>query len=170
MFVFAILNFEKFPFINHSCDQSQTCVLRTVVVIGIQWLIEMNFSKLADCNQIFWNDFVFHNYHICKISSPIIECIMSAPYELSTILSTLCHLVIMPIYFDAAKYLCMESCSSRCPRCQLIYMCRSHQSVAELLGRSSLCMDKTLTMKTLDTDLDKILLDYWWTGVGDTTP
>ena len=44
--------------------------------------IEVNFSKLTDSNQIFRKDFVGLHYHLCKISSQIIECIIFAPYEL----------------------------------------------------------------------------------------
>ena len=42
--------------------------------------IEVNFSKLTDSNQILRNDFVGLHYHLCKISSQIIECIIFAPY------------------------------------------------------------------------------------------
>ena len=45
--------------------------------------IEVNFSKLTGSNQIFRNDFVGLHYHLCNISSQIIECIIFAPYELS---------------------------------------------------------------------------------------
>ena len=45
--------------------------------------IEVNFSKLMDSDQIFRNYFVGLHYHLCKISSQIIECIIFAPYELS---------------------------------------------------------------------------------------
>ena len=41
----------------------------------LHWFIEVNFSKLTDSNQIFRNDFVGLQYHLCKISSKIIECI-----------------------------------------------------------------------------------------------
>ena len=36
-------------------------------------LMEMNFSKLTDTNQILRNDFVCIHYHLCKISVQIIE-------------------------------------------------------------------------------------------------
>ena len=39
-------------------------------------IIEVNFSKLTDSNQIFRNAFVGFHYHLCKISSKIIECII----------------------------------------------------------------------------------------------
>ena len=44
--------------------------------------IEENFSKLTDSNQIFSNDFVCLYYHLCKISSQIIEGIIIATYAL----------------------------------------------------------------------------------------
>ena len=44
--------------------------------------IQVNFLQLTDSNQIFRNDFVGLHYHLCKISSQIIECIIFAPYEL----------------------------------------------------------------------------------------
>ena len=49
------------------------------------WLLyrytEANFSKLTDSNQIFRKDFVCLNYHLCKMSSKIIECIIFVPYD-----------------------------------------------------------------------------------------
>ena len=51
--------------------------------------------------------------------------------------------------------------TSRQPKCQRICMCRSHQSVAELLGRSSHGLEKTLTQQLLATGRR---------GWGDTTP
>ena len=45
--------------------------------------IEVNFSKLTDSNQSFMNDFVCLHFHLCKISSQIIECIIFPHYELS---------------------------------------------------------------------------------------
>ena len=47
------------------------------------------------------------------------------------------------------------------PRCQRICMCRSHQSVAILLGRSCMCLEKTLTQQLQATGVR---------GWGDTTP
>ena len=44
--------------------------------------IEVNFSKLTDSNKNFRNSFVCLHYHLYKISSKTIECIMFAPYEL----------------------------------------------------------------------------------------
>ena len=44
-------------------------------------VIGVNFSKLTDNNQIFRNDFVCIHYHLCKISSQIIECKIFAPYD-----------------------------------------------------------------------------------------
>ena len=51
--------------------------------------------------------------------------------------------------------------ASRWPRCQRICMCRSHQSVAMLLGRSCMCLEKTLTQH---------LQAIGGRGWGDTTP
>ena len=64
--------------------------------------IEVNFSNLTDSNQIFRNDFVLIRYHVCKISSQIIECIIFAPYELS--ITTICS---------------MTACSTRVTRYRL---------------------------------------------------
>ena len=36
--------------------------------------IEADLSKLTDSNQIFSNNFVSIHYHLCKISTQIIEC------------------------------------------------------------------------------------------------
>ena len=46
-------------------------------------LIEVNFSKLTDMNQIFRNEFVCLHYHLGKKPSQIIQCIIFAPYELT---------------------------------------------------------------------------------------
>ena len=54
---------------------------------------------------------------------------------------TICFIFIKIVSFE---YDTLEQ-ASRWPRCWRICMCRSHQSVAELLGRSSHCLDKTLT-------------------------
>ena len=43
--------------------------------------IEVNFSKLTDNNRIFMNDFFGIHYHLCKISSQIIEGKIFAPYD-----------------------------------------------------------------------------------------
>ena len=40
-----------------------------------------DFSKLTDSNQIFRDVFVCIHYHLCKISTQIIECIIIAPYD-----------------------------------------------------------------------------------------
>ena len=56
--------------------------------------IEVNFSKLTDCNQIFRKDFIGIHYHLCKIWSQIIEGIIFAPYVLS----------ITTIYNDCLLY------------------------------------------------------------------
>ena len=42
---------------------------------------ELNFSELTDNNQIFRNDFDWIHYHLCKISSQIIECKFFAPCD-----------------------------------------------------------------------------------------
>ena len=44
--------------------------------------IEVNSSKLTDSNQIVRDDFIGFDYHLCKITSRIIECVIFAPYEL----------------------------------------------------------------------------------------
>ena len=46
---------------------------------SVHKFIEVNFSKLTDNNKIFRNDFDCIHYHLCKISSKIIECKMFAP-------------------------------------------------------------------------------------------
>ena len=48
---------------------------------SVHWFIEVNFSKLTDKKQIFRNDFDCIHYHLCKISSQIIECKIFAPYD-----------------------------------------------------------------------------------------
>ena len=55
--------------------------------------IEVNFSKLTDSKEIFRNYFVCLHYHVCKISSQIIECINFAHYELS--ITTIYSMVIV---------------------------------------------------------------------------
>ena len=54
---------------THDCDWS------------VHKFIKVNFSKLKDNNQIFRNDFDCISYHLCKISSQIIESTISAPYD-----------------------------------------------------------------------------------------
>ena len=46
-------------------------------------LIEVNFSKLTDMNQIFRIEFVCLHYHLGEKSSQIIQCIIFAPNELT---------------------------------------------------------------------------------------
>ena len=41
---------------------------------SVHKFIEVNFSKLTDCNQIFRNEFVSIHYHLGEISCQIIEC------------------------------------------------------------------------------------------------
>ena len=53
--------------------------------------------------------------------------------------------------FSFSDYSSEESSASQWPRCWRICMCRPHQSVAELLGRSSHCLEKTLTQQLLAT-------------------
>ena len=43
--------------------------------------IEVNFSKLINNYQIFKNDFGCCHYHLCKISSQIIEGKILSPYD-----------------------------------------------------------------------------------------
>ena len=43
--------------------------------------IEVNFLKLTENNKIFRNDFGCIQYHLCKISSQIIECKIFAPFH-----------------------------------------------------------------------------------------
>ena len=43
--------------------------------------IEVNFSKLTN-NHIFRSEFVCIHYHLCEISSQIVECKTFAPYDL----------------------------------------------------------------------------------------
>ena len=50
---------------------------------SVHKFIEVNFSKLTDSNQIFRIDFLCIHYHLCEISSQIIECKILGPYELS---------------------------------------------------------------------------------------
>ena len=50
--------------------------------------IGVYFSKLTDSNQIFRNCCVCIHYHLCKISSQIIEWKMFAPYDVLEILNT----------------------------------------------------------------------------------
>ena len=67
-----VVNFEKF-----------TSIPITVGCLeGCDWLLhrfkEVNFSKLADSNQIFRNYFVYLHDHLCEISLEIIGCIIFA--------------------------------------------------------------------------------------------
>ena len=48
---------------------------------SVQKFIGVNFAKLTDNNQIFWNDFDCIHHHFCKLSSEIIECKIFAPYD-----------------------------------------------------------------------------------------
>ena len=64
----------------------------------LQRFIEVNFSKLTDSNQIFRNYFVGLHYHLCKVSSQIIKCVIFAPCELSiTIYSIVLDRVIVQV-------------------------------------------------------------------------
>ena len=51
--------------------------ITTLLTLDCDWaldsFIEANLAKLTYNNQIFGNDFVSINYHLCKISTPIIE-------------------------------------------------------------------------------------------------
>ena len=48
---------------------------------SVHKFIEVNFSNLTGNNQIFRNDFDCINYHLCKMSSNIIECKIFTPYD-----------------------------------------------------------------------------------------
>ena len=48
---------------------------------SVHKFIEVNLSKLTDINQISRNDFGCIHYHLCKITSQIIECRIFAPYD-----------------------------------------------------------------------------------------
>ena len=73
------INFKKFNSINLWMDQSEHFMHWT------DWFdhkfIDVNFSKFTDANQIFRNDFDCIHYHLCTISSRIIECKDFAPYN-----------------------------------------------------------------------------------------
>ena len=74
------VDFEKFTSMDLWTDQSQSSVGRAV--IGPQHkFIEVNFSKLTDCNQIFRIDIASIHYHLGEISCQIIECKIFGPYE-----------------------------------------------------------------------------------------
>ena len=66
--------------------------------------IKNNFSELTDSNHIFRNGLVSIHYHLCKIPSLFIECVIFAPYDLLqwtlliTTISTLWFYVV-PNYF-----------------------------------------------------------------------
>ena len=68
------VNFENFTSINEDRDQSQS----SARIEGCDWprssFIELNFSKLTNGNQIIRNYFVCILYNLCKMLSPIIEC------------------------------------------------------------------------------------------------
>ena len=59
--------------------------ITTLQMLDCDWsihkFVEANFSKLTDNNHIFRNDFDSIHYDLCKISSPIIECKILAPYD-----------------------------------------------------------------------------------------
>ena len=48
---------------------------------SVHKFIEVNFLKLTDNNQIFRNDLNCFHYHLCTISSQIIECQIFSPYD-----------------------------------------------------------------------------------------
>ena len=54
--------------------------------------IVVNFSKVTDSNQIFRNDFIYIHYHLCEISSQIIDCKIYALYDLLE-MNSLCYLL-----------------------------------------------------------------------------
>ena len=53
--------------------------------------IEVNFSKLMDSQQIFRIVFVSNHYHLCEISSHIIECNIFAHYDLIMAIQRIIH-------------------------------------------------------------------------------
>ena len=59
--------------------------IRALQTLHCNWsphkFAEVNFLNLADSNQIFRIDFVCIYYHLCEISSQIIECKIFAPYD-----------------------------------------------------------------------------------------
>ena len=59
--------------------------ITTLQTLDSDWaphkFIEVNFSKLTDSNQIFRIDFVHIHYHLCEISTQIIEFKIFAPYD-----------------------------------------------------------------------------------------
>ena len=98
------VNFEKFTSINLWSNQSQSGVWKGK-------LVEVNFSKLMDRNQIFWNDFVCLYYHFCKISTQINECNFFYPYDFlqwtlyNPIYSMVCLLSRATVLQCASKYI-----------------------------------------------------------------
>ena len=72
---------ENLTSINKDRDQSESSVWRAVIGRTL-FFIEVNFSKLTDSNQIFRNDFVCIHYHLCKISTKFIECIIFLKHSL----------------------------------------------------------------------------------------
>ena len=61
-------------------EQPITALKNTPLWLVAPYVYGDNLSKLTDSNQIFRNDFG-GNYHLCKIWSQIIECIIFASYE-----------------------------------------------------------------------------------------
>ena len=62
--------------------------------------MEADFSTLTHNNQIFINDFVFRDYHLCKIAAQIIEC------KISCSLWTLYNTIFYIYSFICIRILC----------------------------------------------------------------
>ena len=66
------------------CAQSRSSVLERSDFSHSTFIAAVEFVKVNDNNQIFRKDFICIQYHLCKVSAYIIECIIFAPFELST--------------------------------------------------------------------------------------
>ena len=74
---------------------------------SVHKFIEVNFSKLTDNSQIFRNDFDCIHYHLCKISSQIIECKISALYDFLHFLYKYCFIRRYKMWhLQCLKYRC----------------------------------------------------------------
>ena len=76
-----LINFEKCP--SKTNMEQPITALQTLDCYWLLYrLIDENFSKLTFSSQIFRNDFVYLHYHLWKISSQTIECILFSPWSL----------------------------------------------------------------------------------------
>ena len=73
------VNFEKFTSIYLWTDQSQH--FKPSTVIGSPYVYRGEFIEVNGQQPNFRNDFVCIHYHLCEISSQIIECKIFAPYD-----------------------------------------------------------------------------------------